>query len=116
MEETYKTLPEITLQETTKVLSGPTRESLEVIGQFSALLTHKDSSSHQIIFVVRGLRNNLLGLPAITALKLVNIMEANYCNGVDVRGRFGKLFQGLGKIGEDYTMCLTWVGGNSTQW
>ena len=106
MEETYKTLPEITLQETTKVLSGPTRESLEVIGQFSALLTHKDSSSHQIIFVVRGLRNNLLGLPAITALKLVNIMEANYCNGVDVRGRFGKLFQGLGKIGEDYTIKL----------
>ena len=48
-----------------KSLYGPACSALEVIGQFEGRLSHGRKSTTQTIFVVKGLRNNLLGLPAI---------------------------------------------------
>ena len=50
--------------------------SIQVLGQFNETLQCKDQSSQQTVFVVKGLKTNLLGLPAITALKLAAKIDA----------------------------------------
>ena len=64
-EETYKRLGQLELQQPSKVLSGPVRQTLNVLGQFTATQERQTHTSQQAVFVIRGLRNNLLGLPAI---------------------------------------------------
>jgi len=53
---------------TTKRLYGPAMSPLTVLGQFTASLTSRHVSCKQNIFVVKDLKRNLLGLPAITSL------------------------------------------------
>ncbi len=108
-EDTHKKLSKIQLQRATKVLHGPTRQNLNVIGQFTAKLRHNQASSTHTIFVIRGLKNNLLGLPAIRELQLLSkVEETNSSEGEEaqVKERFGKLFQGLGSFGEEYTIKM----------
>ena len=56
--------------------------------------------------MVRGLKNNLLGLPALTALKLVQRVESTYSSLADVKKEFPNVFTGLGNFGEPYTIKL----------
>ena len=63
-EETYKQVYGKQLQRPMRVLYGPLYQSLKVLGQFKGQLTVKDQSHQETIFFVRGLKNNLLGLPA----------------------------------------------------
>ena len=44
---------------------------LQVLGQFSHLLQYKNQTTQKSIFVIKGLKTKLLGLPVITALQLV---------------------------------------------
>ena len=53
-----------------KILCGPSRHPLRVVGKFKCNLAAKGKVTRQEIFVVKGLNHNLLGLPAITALNL----------------------------------------------
>ena len=53
------------LSKPSKVLYGPARQKLDAVGQFTATLEHKRSNSEQVVFVLKVLRNNLLGLFAI---------------------------------------------------
>lgn len=80
---------------------GPSYQSLKVLGQFKGQLTVKDQSYQEIIFVVRGLKNNLLGLPALTALKLVKRVESTYSSLDDVKKEFPNVFTGLGNFGHN---------------
>ena len=62
--------------------------------------------SEQVVFVMKGLKKNLLGLPALTVLQLVSRLD-----GVDqyeqhIYQRFPNLFQGLGTLGGEYTISL----------
>ena len=63
-EAAYKTLGKMSLQAPSKALYAPTCQSLKVLGQFTGTLTHRQHSVSQPIFVVRGLKTNLLGLPS----------------------------------------------------
>lgn len=54
-----------------KKLYGPSHEPLSVVGQFKAELKYKERCSKQMVFIVKGLKDNLLGLPAIRALNLI---------------------------------------------
>ena len=104
-EETYQRLGRPELQQPSKVLFGPARQTLDVIGQFAGTLKWHNHTSQHTVFVVRGLRNNLLGLPAIISLQLlyrVNSVD----EGNDVRKRFPKVFSGLGNLGDDYIVKL----------
>ena len=105
-EETYKQVYGKRLQQPTRVLYGPSYQSLQVLGQFRGQLTVKDQSHQETIFVVRGLKNNLLGLPALTALKLVQRVESTYSSLADVKEEFPDVFTGLGNFGEPYTIKL----------
>ena len=61
---------------------GPAQQKLQVLRQFTGSLSSKQNSSNETIFVVKDLRTNLLGLPAILALNLVtSVAEVSddYC-------------------------------------
>ena len=94
------------LQAAGKVLYGPSRQSLRVIGQFPGELRYKEHTYSETIFVVRGLKNDLLGLPALDALQLVKKVEAAYSSSIDVKRDFPKVFTGLGNFGEPYSITL----------
>ena len=89
-----------------KVLYGPSRQPLHVLGQCQSDLTYKERSCKQQVFVVDGLKNNLLGLPAITSLNLAVRVDETSLATTDIRERFPRLFEGLGNLGEEYEIKL----------
>ena len=68
--ETLQKIQRPILERPTSSLHGPSHQSLKVAGQFSGKLSYRPISTRQQAFVVEDLSTNLLGLPAITALKL----------------------------------------------
>ncbi len=57
------------------------------------------------MFVVRGLKANLLGLPAIISLRLISTNFAVHATG-DIHSKFPKVFTGLGNVGDEYAIKL----------
>ena len=103
-EKLYKNSRFPVLQKPTKLLKGPGQYPLQVVGQFHETLHHGQNSSEQQIFVIKDLKSNLLGLPAITALNLAVRLDAAYTTLVE--DSFPTVFQGLGNLGEPYTIKL----------
>ena len=66
-EQEYKKLDQPPLDPARSALYGPSRQPLQTAGQFTGKLRN---TAIQPVFVVKGLKTNVLGLPAITALKL----------------------------------------------
>ena len=98
-----------TLQKPFRVLYGPSRQCLNVIGQFDETLNFKERLALHTIFVVRGLKTNLLGLTAIISLNLASRVDtttvADYKSLVEES--FPKVFKGLGNSGDPYTIKLS---------
>ena len=72
---------------------------------------YKEVSSNQQMFVVEGLRSNLLGLLAIKALNLAARLDETTArptllSQAYIHQKFAKLFQGLGKLGDEYQIQL----------
>ena len=57
------------------------------------------------IYVIRGLKNNLLGLSAIISLQLICRLCSNVTHQ-NVQQQFPKVFGGLGTFGEEYVIKL----------
>ena len=106
-QKTYNNLPRIPLQKPSRALLGPSQTPLRVLGQFETTIGHKKSSP-QIIFVIKGLKNNLLGLPAIISLGLVSKSDSITLNDYTskIHATFPILFKGLGNLGEEYKIEL----------
>ena len=104
-EDTFRQLGGLRLQRPSKVLYHPARHTLDVLEQFMTTLRHEQSSSLQPVFVVRGLKNNLLGLPAVVALQLIHRVNS-VRTGDDIQKMFPKVFSGLGTMGEPYQIKL----------
>ncbi|XP_062523487.1 uncharacterized protein K02A2.6-like [Corticium candelabrum] len=113
-EKVYKTtFSNAKLQPVTRhSLRGPGGHALDVRGKFVAKLQVKALAAQQEIFVVSGMTRCLLGRPAIEALQVIKrceIVQKAACNLVkvaDVQAEFPNLFKGLGKMKEEYTICL----------
>ena len=103
-EKLYKSLRSPALQKPNKLLKGPGQHPLQVVGQFEEMLHHGQNSSQQQIFVIKDLKSNLLGLPAITALNLAVRLDNTYTSLVE--DSFPAVFKGLGNLGEPYTIKL----------
>ena len=103
-EKLYKSLRSPALQKPNKLLKGPGQHPLQVVGQFEEMLHHGQNSSQQQIFVIKDLKSNLLGLPAITALNLAVTLDNTYTSLVE--DSFPAVFKGLGNLGEPYTIKL----------
>ena len=103
-EEAYRNLGSPEMESPSKILYEPTSQSLKVMGQFTETLSSGKKISEQPVFVVRWLKTNLLGLPAITSLDLIRRMEATTINTgkEQILRRFPNVFNGLGKLGEPY--------------
>ena len=92
------------LQTPSKKLHGPDGRPLEVCGETHVRLVHQGHECIQPIFVVNKVRHNLLGLPAIRALGLVNTVDAVE---QPIKQQFSSLFTGLGTLrGEPYEIRL----------
>ncbi|KAL5479382.1 hypothetical protein EMCRGX_G022901 [Ephydatia muelleri] len=103
---TFKTLGCQELKTSSKILYGPGKQPLDVMGQFVAKITYKNAHSQEPIFVVRGLNSNLLGLPALRALQLVARTDAISQYEEQIYQKYPHLFTGLGTLGPEYTIKL----------
>ena len=75
-----------------------------MLGQAVVQLTYEGRTCKQPIYIIEGLKNNLLGLPAITALQLLTKVES--IQPGNVQKSFPELFQGLGTLKGDYQIQL----------
>ena len=105
-DECYQALGKPHLTHPGKILYGPGRQTLDVVGQLETTLYYKGQSSKQQLFVVRGLNTNLLGLPAIVALNLAARLDATADYTSLIHDSFPSVFEGLGNLGEPYSIKL----------
>ena len=105
-ETTFNNLRDVQLKKPTRSLYGPAMAPLTVVGQFTANLTFRQITCKQTVFVVKDLKNNLLGLPAIASLNLISRINSVHCSADEVRKLYPHLFQGLGSLGEEHEMKL----------
>ena len=104
-EDAYKTLQNPQTSSSTKVLYGPSQQPLHCIGQFPGKFSHKGTAATQPVFVIRGLKSNLLGLPAITALRLAIQLDTTETTE-DYLKQFPSLFEGLGNLVQPFEIHL----------
>jgi len=84
-------------------LYGPDHSQLKVLGMLPVSLSYKDHSCMQPVYVIDGLKNNLLGLPAIRELKLL----LNVCSiQKSIMSQYPSLFTGLGTFKQEYQIKL----------
>ena len=106
-ERIFHSLKGVTLTKLNKILHGPTRQPMKVLGQFTGTLSSKDKRVSEPVYVIQGLRTNLLGLPAITALKLVSRINAtSSTEEQDWLAQYPSLFKGLGNLGDEYSIKI----------
>ena len=104
-ESVFRTLPQVELRPPNRALYGPNRKPISVLEEFEGTLLHSDQAFLQTVFVVKGLRNNLLGLPTIQALHLVSRIDKVISHS-EVKMTFPRLFTGLGNLGDPYQIHL----------
>ena len=104
--KTHQLIGKPKLANPSKVLYGPVNHTLDVMGQFSGCLKYGKHSSQETVYVVKGLKTNLLGLSAITALQLIQRVYATYNQEPDVVKQFPNFFESLGNLGEAYQIKL----------
>ena len=104
-EESYQPGRDGTLETTTRKLSGPAGNKLEVLGKISGYIKRGGEHTIQDIYIVRGLTRPLMGKPAIEALQVVTL-NVQSISSENVCEKFPKLFSGLGKLEGAYTIKL----------
>ncbi len=105
-EETYEAIQRPSLTPSLKTLCGPADQNLKVLGLFTGQLTFQENMVQGELYVVKGLKSNLLGLPSITDLHLVERLCTTEMEGGDIRKHFPQVFTGLGTFGEEYQIKL----------
>ena len=103
--DTHQHLGRPVLTPPDKTLYGPSRQALQVVGMSKGAFTHKGRQSQQQVYVVKDLKRNLLGLPAITTLNLAARIDVTTTKR-DFPKEFPKVFKGLGNLGEEFTIQL----------
>ena len=78
------------------------------MGEFEGTLTNTFFSHKEHIFYVRHLSNNILGLPVITALQLIQRVDsvAKFEDLTSIIKQFPTVFKGVGTFREDYSIKL----------
>ena len=97
-DKVYQTLENIDLNKPTKALNGPACQRLDVMRQFTGILSHSVHSHSERIFVVRDLQNNLLGLQSIIALNLIQRIDVTH-QPTTIQEQFPNVFNRLGTMG-----------------
>ena len=79
-ESTLQTLGQLEVSMSDKKLCGPNGVLLDLRGSFTVTLCQKQHKCDQEIFVVKQLKHNLLGLPAIKGLHLLSVLDNLECD------------------------------------
>ncbi len=103
-EATYLELKQPKLHQAHKKLCGPAQQRLQVLGIFQADLEGRQRVAKMDIYVIRGLTNNLLGLPGIKSLHLLE--KLCEVNDESIMDQYSKVFTGLGNVGNEYVIKL----------
>ena len=105
-EATWKSLKEVPrLSDAQRKLCGPDHRPLQVLGKATVALALQGKSCTHTVYIVRGLRNDLLGFPAIKALELLPHIES--IDSARIPSQYPDLFTGLGTLKRvEYTIRL----------
>jgi len=76
---------------------GPAQQKLEVLGQFHGYFSHKAETYQDTVFIVKGPKTNLLGLPTVMALNLITRVNEISNYNLDIPRRFPKVFKVWGR-------------------
>ena len=85
-------------------MCGPDGNRLPVVGQLDVKLTFKNRVTSQTVYVLRKLKQSLLGLPAIRELSLIS--QINEVDDRSIRDQYPTLFKGLGTFKREYEIKL----------
>ena len=98
------------LQKPSLSLCSPDHTPLKVLGKLILSLTYKGRCCMQPVYIVKNMKNNLLGNPAIKAFKLLLNVES-----VDKKVvlHYLLLFNGLGTFAHEYKIKLNPVASYS---
>jgi hypothetical protein len=104
----------VKLQSTDKILLGPCNYRLNCLGKFNARITSENKFILEEIYVVKDLRNPLLGKSACVSLNLLGkINEVENSKAPEeskykqqIIGQYPKLFKGLGELEGEYEIKL----------
>ena len=85
------------------LLFGPDQRPLEVVGKAPLPLAYNQKTCVQTVYIIKGLKNNLLGLPAIIELKFLS----NVCSvEKSIVSQYPALFTGLGSFSQEYEIKI----------
>ena len=94
------------LKPSTRNLKGPSKQELQVCGQFTCSMHLDKETTKQEVYVVKGLDLALVGLPAIETLSLITKVHTISTSKETIPSKFPKLFSGLGCLTEEYNIQL----------
>ena len=104
LEQEYLSKQDFPLLQSNRVLSGPSKQKLDICGQFLGNLSNQLWCTQQEIYFIHGSRKALLGRPAIEALQVVQ--KDQPVQASNIVKHFPKLFQGLGRLKDNYKIQL----------
>ena len=82
---------------------SPDQRRLNVLGKKSLTITYQGQSCNQDTYIIKDLKNNLLGLPAIRKLEMLS----HVCTiEKSIISQYPALFTGLGTFAQAYTIKL----------
>ena len=105
-DDTYRAVGEPRLREANKLIYGSARHKLHVLGQIEENVSHDDISAVQTIYVIKSLKANLLGLPGITALQILQRVNSLGSDKTTILQQNPTVFEGLGTLGDEYCIQL----------
>ena len=79
---------------------------MDTVGQFICDLTYKGHTVNPVIYVIRGLKTNLLGLQTLRVLNLIARVDSIKQYEEKIHLQYGDLFKALGTLGPEYTIQL----------
>ena len=102
----YRKLLGVCMFKASGVLFEPNHTNIDVLGQFSQTLTYGERKSKQQVFVIKGLKNNLLGLPMVEVLKLAARLDSTDSYQARIVAYYPSAFHGVSVLGEPYTIVV----------
>ncbi len=100
-EQTFQKLGTPPLSRPSQILCGPAQNCLEVQGVFKGQFAFQGKNAEENVYIVEGLKTNLLGCPTITALHLVEkLCYTELEGGKEIKKLYPKVLSGLGTFGE----------------
>ena len=104
-EDTHKAIRKPSLSPPPRNVKGPSNHVLPVTGYFNGMIKLGTQETHQDVYVVKGLHQELLGRPAIEALGVV-VRAGAISTLQGPVAEFPQLFEGLGKLNQPYSIKL----------